>query len=170
MWSHWWFCIGWRQYPARLINKTPLETKVSWGVLLGLFLNTSMQEDDELNENSQSPEDVEAVRSRWKTRRFMAWIVLFFFMFTVLLGFFYVPADKLEHYATLFNIIALFCTGVIGSYFGFATYDDVKSGIGSLGRPSGLGTRRRMRPSGRRISSEDDEEDDHIPPYRPGQG
>lgn len=60
---------------------------------------------------------------RWKNRRRMAWLALLAGLaFPLLL--LYTESDQLGSVAGAFYV---FVTGVVGSYIGFATYDDVAS-------------------------------------------
>jgi len=60
---------------------------------------------------------------RWKNRRRMAWLALLAGLaFPLLL--LYTESDQLGSVAGAFYV---FVTGVVGSYIGFATYDDVST-------------------------------------------
>lgn len=59
-------------------------------------------------------------KDRWKNRRAMAWIALIAgLIFPLLL--LYTQSDQLGAVAGAFY---MFVTGVVGSYIGFATFDD----------------------------------------------
>lgn len=69
---------------------------------------------------SDSPNDT---RARWKTRRQMAWLALLAgLLFPILL--LLTDSDQLGSVAGAFYV---FVTGVVASYIGFATWDDVRA-------------------------------------------
>lgn len=63
------------------------------------------------------------MKDRWKNRRRMAWLALLAGLaFPLLL--LYTESDQLGSVAGAFYV---FVTGVVGSYIGWATFDDVES-------------------------------------------
>lgn len=70
------------------------------------------------------PIDLERTRARWRTRRRMTWIALFALL-AIAAACFAVPDAVAKTEAVLIALAVSF-GGIIGSYFGFATQDDVR--------------------------------------------
>ena len=79
-------------------------------------------------------EDVQDIRDRWKTRRKITWIFVVLFVATVIYGFGFILPEHQKEYTSLYNIIAMVVVGVLSSYFGFATWDDVSKGRNPMNR------------------------------------
>jgi uncharacterized membrane protein len=60
---------------------------------------------------------------RWRTRRKMAWISLFFLILTAYLIFFIVPTDRLEAISPIATNYMYALSAVIGCYVGFSTWE-----------------------------------------------
>ena len=61
---------------------------------------------------------------RWKNRRRMAYISLFFLIFVAFLAIFVVPVERLKVLEEIITWFFFIMGSVIGAYVGFSTLDD----------------------------------------------
>ena len=70
---------------------------------------------------------------RWKNRRRMAWLCLFAIFLVMAIAMFKLPSDRLEIMKDLIGWFFTVMAGIIGTYVGFSTLDDIKKPPAQLG-------------------------------------
>jgi len=71
---------------------------------------------------------------RWKNRRRMAWLCLCAIFVVMAIALFKLPNDRLEVMKDLIGWFFTVMAGIIGTYVGFSTLDDIKKPPTALGQ------------------------------------
>jgi hypothetical protein len=73
----------------------------------------------------ESRENVEIERSKWKSRRQMAWVSLFSMIIVTGLCMFLVPIEKMKVIEEMISWFFIAMASVIGAYMGFTTWSSI---------------------------------------------
>lgn len=113
-----------------------------------------------MSDNQQISElEITTTRSRWRTRRLMAWLAFLSAILSFAYGLGFIKPDDLSNYESLYSSFFIFSGSIVASYIGFATWDDVSNGQQS--RLSLANLAPSIRKKNKSVENEEDNEEDN---------